>query len=342
MRRLEPETSLKLLGATVVGLSLILSGLVLWLSLNPDPWGGEPYVILPLEERLADRLATSEPSLPPATAPLALSEDGLTEAGRYGPLPRIAPDGRAPRLVYAKPAPPGFLQRPNRPPAVVLVVAGLGMDAELTFQAIDRLPAAVTLAFDPYGRGLNRWGRIARDNDHEVLLEVPLEPYDYPDNDPGPHTLLTRSSSGRNLDRLHWVLSRMGGYVGLLGRMGTRFSAKAEALAPILQDVKLRGLLYVDNGLTSASQAKAVARRFHLPFLQASQFVNGRSAPEEVRLALSRLEALAKRKGLAIGIVRAPTATLITKLTGWTQSLSERGIQLVALTTGLALKQGNS
>ena len=30
----------------------------------------------------------------------------------------------------------------------------------------------------------------AREAGHEVLLEVPMEPFDYPDNDPGPQTLL--------------------------------------------------------------------------------------------------------------------------------------------------------
>ena len=35
-----------------------------------------------------------------------------------------------------------------------------------------------------------------------------MEPFDYPDNDPGPQTLLRPSAPEQNLDRLYWHLSR--------------------------------------------------------------------------------------------------------------------------------------
>ena len=54
----------------------------------------------------------------------------------------------------------------------------------------------------------------ARGEGHEVLLQVPMEPFDYPDNDPGPQTLLTSLDAGQNIDRLHWLMSRFQGYVG--------------------------------------------------------------------------------------------------------------------------------
>jgi polysaccharide deacetylase 2 family uncharacterized protein YibQ len=63
----------------------------------------------------------------------------------------------------------------------------------------------------------------ARAQRHEVLLQIPMEPFDYPDNDPGPQTLLTTLAPEQNLDRLFWHLSRFQGYAGIANFMGARF-----------------------------------------------------------------------------------------------------------------------
>ena len=63
-----------------------------------------------------------------------------------------------------------------------------------------------------------------------------MEPFDYPDNDPGPQTLLTSLSRRAELDRLHWLMSRFQGYVGIANFMGARFTASEQALAPVLRE----------------------------------------------------------------------------------------------------------
>ena len=47
----------------------------------------------------------------------------------------------------------------------------------------------MTLAFSPYADDLPRSVAKARAAGHEILLQVPLEPYGYPDVDPGPPLL---------------------------------------------------------------------------------------------------------------------------------------------------------
>ena len=98
------------------------------------------------------------------------------------------------------------------------------------------MPAPVTLAFTPYGNDVDKFVARARSDNHEVLLQVPMEPHDYPDNDPGPHTLLSSLSAEQNVDRLHWLFSRMQGYVGITNFMGARFSASENALAPVMRE----------------------------------------------------------------------------------------------------------
>jgi len=69
---------------------------------------------------------------------------------------------------------------------VALIIGGLGLNAATTRQAIESLPPEVTLSFVPYADGLQGWIDMARAAGHEVMLEAPMEPADYPSNDPGP------------------------------------------------------------------------------------------------------------------------------------------------------------
>ena len=117
--------------------------------------------------------------LPPA--PIA----GFFAPGPGGPLPIIAQDGRLPLDAYKRP----FLS--NGRPKVALVLGGLGLNARLTTQAIETLPGEITLSFVAYAEGLQGWIDMARAHGHEVLIEAPMEPVDFPDNDPGPLTLMS-------------------------------------------------------------------------------------------------------------------------------------------------------
>ena len=135
------------------------------------------------------------------------------------------------------PSPNPVTPIPGKPDAVrvALIIEGLGVSAKDTAEAIARLPGAVTLAFVPYGSDAALAGR-ARAAGHEILLQVPMEPFDYPDNDPGPETLLTSLAAQQNVDRLHWLMGRFQGYVGAhqhdgraLHRFRTGFRARAAA-----------------------------------------------------------------------------------------------------------------
>ncbi|MGA8315162.1 MAG: divergent polysaccharide deacetylase family protein, partial [Bradyrhizobium sp.] len=168
----------------------------------------------------------------------------LLEKSRYGMIPTMA-DGLRPFTAYAGEA---DRAKAAKMPIVAIVVGGLGVGAAKTVDAILRLPAAVTLAFTPYGSDPAKLVERARAQHHEILLQIPMEPYDYPDNDPGPQTLLTALAPEQNLDRLYWHLSRFQGYAGIANFMGARFVATDTAMAPIVKEAAKRGLGYFDDG----------------------------------------------------------------------------------------------
>src|SRR5262249_49928303 len=118
----------------------------------------------------------------------AAADSKLLETTRHGQIPRVSTDGARPLVAYAHPVAdnPATAKLPRIAPAGT----GLGVSSSGTAEAL-KLPAAVSLAFAPYGTDLDRVAARARGDGHEILLQLPMEPFDYPDNDPGPQTLLT-------------------------------------------------------------------------------------------------------------------------------------------------------
>jgi uncharacterized protein len=190
----------------------------------------------------------------------------VVEKGPYGLLPKIGPDGARPMDVYARPFVPSPGLTPGAP-RVALVVGGLGLHAPSTQEAIEKLPEGVTLAFAPYGADLERLAQQARARGHETLLQLPMEPFDYPRNNPGSHTLLSTSPDGGR-DDLLWLMSRFAGYAGVMNYLGGRFTADETAISGALDEISRRGLFYLDDGASAQSRARGVARGLGAPFAQ--------------------------------------------------------------------------
>jgi hypothetical protein len=260
------------------------------------------------------------------TAPgLSLAPDKrLVERTRDGLLPKIGADGAKPMDVYARPAALSA-RLPAGAPRIALVVGGVGLNARLSQSAIDDLPGAVTLALAPYGPALEETAAQARARGHEILLQAPMEPFDYPRENPGPHTLLTGAAT---LEDLHWLMSRFTGYVGVVNFLGARFSAEAGALKPVLSDIAARGLLYLDDGSSPRSLATSLAPGLGLAAARADAAIDGRAKPQEIDARLAQLEASARKNGQAIAVAEALPGA-IARLSRFARDLERRGIALV-------------
>ena len=265
----------------------------------------------------------------PAQPTVLLPDQKFVEMTPRGPIPKIAADGVRPAEAFARPVKP----LPGKPdaPRIALIVSGLGVSTSLTTDALTKLPAAVTLAFMPYGGDVERLVARARGEGHEILLQVPMEPFGYPDNDPGPQTLLTSLTPEQNLDRLYSVMSRFQGYVGIEGAMGARFTASEPAFAPILHETAKRGLIFVDDGSNARSVAGRIAGANNVLFAKADVILDFVATPAEIDHALGRLEMAARERSFAVGISSALPVS-IEHIGKWAKAAESRGLLLVPIT----------
>ena len=294
---------------------------------EPDKSGGRTVTIIDGSTGKRQEIQVGGPS-DSKTAPKvgAGIDPRLLEPSPHGMIPKIAPDGARAADIYARPvkAQAGRADGPR----IAIVIAGLGVGHGNTTEAFAKLPAAVSFAFTPYGTDLERWVARARGEGHEVLLQVGMEPFDYPDNDPGPQTLLTSNTAEQNIDRLAWFMSRFQGYVGLTNLMGARFTASEPALAPVLREVAKRGLIFVDDGSSPRSLASQINGAGNAAFAKADTIIDATPSGAEIDAALARLEATARSRGVALGSASALPVT-IDRIAQWAKTLDARGITLV-------------
>ena len=255
-------------------------------------------------------------------------EQRRLEATRHGAVPKIGPDGTRPADAYARVA--KLAHSKSGGPRIAILITGLGVSSKATQAAMTKLPGAVTFAFGPYGFEIDRTVARARADGHEVVLQIPMEPFDYPDNDPGPQTLLASLTPEQNLDRLHWLMSRFQGYVGISNFMGARFTASEQALTPVLREAAKRGLIYVDDGSSQRSLAGQIASASNMQFAKAEIVLDAVPTPTHIDRALARLEALARERGIAVGVASALPAS-IDRIAAWAKAAEQRGFVLVPI-----------
>lgn len=253
-----------------------------------------------------------------------LPDPALVERGATGVIPRRGPDGARPMDVYSRPPDTEGNFGVAR---VVLIVGGLGISQTSTQQAVKQLPGAVTLAFAPYGNSLARWMQEARKSGHELLLQLPLEPFDYPRNDPGPHTLKTGVSAVENIADLHWSMSRLTNYVGVVNFLGGKFLTDPDAMKPVFDQLAERGLLFVDDGTLRNTASDDVAKASLLPYARVDTLIDATRTRREITRQLTLLSEQAKRTGLAIGMANAFPET-IEMIASYAAQASRLGIEI--------------
>lgn len=361
--------------AGVVGALLV--ALVFVIVLRRDPDGGQPMATAMIETRATPAAPAGQPAapapgqetrtqasarqlenesgvtvvrpgaevpgaivitVPDADRPVRLApapDSRLVERSRYGMLPKTGADGATPAQVYARP--PGAEPAPKPAGHIALLVGGLGISQSGTADAIAKLPGPVSLAFAPYGGELERSVQRARGEGHEIFLQLPMEPFDYPDNDPGPHTLLTGPKAADNLDRLHWALGRFTGYVGIVNFLGGRLTADEAALSPILRDLAGRGLMVIDDGSSSRSLLAASATRAQIPALKVDRVIDTVTRADAIDKELAALEALARKQGVVVAAASALPVT-VERIANWARALEERGLMLVPVSAARSLR----
>jgi len=329
-RLLTAAWSLLLIAAGIGGGWLIITGQSLTTLPGSEVVIAVGKLALPPEARLAPDQKPADQAQKAAmdqvgrlpSGLLIAPDPALVEAAPGGQMPKIGADGRQPWRAYARP----FEEAADRP-RLALVLGNLGLNEALTAKAAEILPPAVTFAFSPYAPNLAVQIENARRIGHEVLLQLPMEPFEYPANDPGPYTLLTTLTDQENARRLDWLLTRATGYIGFTNYLGGKFTSSPEHMKFVGQALKQRGLMFVDARTAPRSVAGRVLREGGGVYAISNRQIDQQVTAPVIESRLDELERLARAQGVAVGYA-APYPVTLDRLVAWSKTLGTKSFVL--------------
>ena len=315
-----------------------------WVSLRPRlsvvasavlVLGGLLAVIHASQVPEPQRSARMRMALPPPARPARLAERAPPPVAAPAPPPATTPS-----VAPAPPGPPPDQEVPAWrkfaaavPPniegrkLIAIVIDDMGVDRKRSERAA-ALPAPLTLSWLPYAHDVGQQAAAARAAGHEILLHAPMQPQGH--QDPGPNALLVNLSTDEIRRRVDADLDLLPEAVGLNNHMGSRFTRDAHAMAPVIDELKRRGLLFLDSRTTGGSVGADEARAAGVPYAVRDVFLDDVMTVAAVQAQLAKVEEVARRRGFAVAIGHPHDAT-IEALGPWLRALPAHGFVQVPL-----------
>jgi polysaccharide deacetylase 2 family uncharacterized protein YibQ len=169
--------------------------------------------------------------------------------------------------------------------------------------------------------------RRAHEAGHEVLIEVPMEPYDDGRRAPLPRRINTGQSASETVSRLEWQLARTRGYFGILNYQGAKLATDKTVVSPLMVELTRRGIAFIEDGSLPSSVFADVAAHAKTSFASANLVIDTRKDAAEIETQLLTLESLALENGHALGTGQTYPVTLDT-VNAWVGRLEAKGILL--------------
>jgi polysaccharide deacetylase 2 family uncharacterized protein YibQ len=168
-------------------------------------------------------------------------------------------------------------------------------------------------------------------------VHLPMEPSG--SADPGPEALRTDLDERELRRRIQLNLSHFDSYVGVNNHMGSKFTAARPGMEIVIDEMKRRGLLFLDSRTSAQSVGAELAAASGVPNASRHIFLDDVLSSDNVWHQLGELEKVARRNGYAIAIGH-PHDNTLNALAEWLPSLREKGLVLVPITTIVRQKQG--
>jgi len=248
--------------------------------------------------------------------------EGLSRQSPYGDIPAKSETGETAFIRYAKP-----FRSPVNAKTVSIIIGGLGLNPEVTTRAILDLPEEVTLSFAAHSPQLQNWIDQARENGHEVLIEIPMET-DGTATSAANRTLVVTPDIAANTRRLDWLLSRASGYFGVTNYNGDKFMSRSDLVAPMMSYLSNAGLAFIFDASFESVALPALATSAKLPYIEAELVLDDINSKSLITSQLSKLSDKADEGHHPIGVGFAYLNT-IDAVTVWAKDAAEKGLVLV-------------
>lgn len=193
-----------------------------------------------------------------------------------------------------------FFRRPVAIPKLSIIIDDIGRSRK-TAEMFLALPIPITYAVLPRLRRSEELSIQIHEAGHEVMLHQPMEPFDR-SLDPGPGALFVGDQRQRIQSVINNNISAIPFASGVNNHMGSRFTSAGSPMQTALEEVRKKGLYFVDSLTSSRSCAYETAKQFRIQAAKRDVFLDNDRCVQQVLSRLEQLLGLAYLNGRAIGI----------------------------------------
>lgn len=286
-----------------------------------------PHTNTDEESGATEHNQTTQHDTPISKEPLSdVDVQGLDESDAEGNvLPIIRKtDGLTSFQVYKAP----FASQGKA--VIAIVIDDFGLSANSSTELLDQLPPHTTLLLTPYAQNPKGLKNILKQKGHEFWVKVAFENKNFPLDDPGAKTILSRNTLGTNMNNLKWALSRTSGYAGIASYIDTAFAAATPMVKAISRETLNRGLGFFEINVGAGSTVKDIAVPMKAPYIRNDIIFFDRKWNGQFSQGFELLETIAESKGYAVGVLK-PFPSAIDAYRDWYKSMNNSKFSLAPL-----------
>ncbi|MDT8317854.1 MAG: divergent polysaccharide deacetylase family protein [bacterium] len=211
-------------------------------------------------------------------------------------------------------------------PKLAIIIDDIGFNE--SYIDLINISVPLTLAVIPHTEYAVSAALAGSEAGLEIMMHLPMEPKGYPEADPGKWALLTNMKEEEILKNVNANFARLPDVMGVNNHMGSRFTEYAEGMKVVLEEVKKRGLFFVDSRTSYRSRAYSIAREMGIKSAERSIFLDNVQTKSAISQQMAKAVKAAKEKGKAIAIGHPSKATILT-LAEIAPHLIDEGVELV-------------
>ena len=210
--------------------------------------------------------------------------------------------------------------------SIVLILDDVGFEHQPIDDAM-RIDPNVNFSILPNGSEARAFAEKLNAHGFELLCHLPMEPLDYPKQQPGANAIFTSMSDDEIAKTTLLNVESVPHARGVNNHMGSRATLDSRVMRDVLTALP-KDLYFIDSKTSGGSIAGRMAKQMNIPTASRNVFLDDVQNERAVRKQIEALSELAQARGVAVGIGH-PYPVTIRVLNELAPELRARGLRFV-------------
>lgn len=212
---------------------------------------------------------------------------------------------------------------------IAIVIDDIGHNIQMLKQFLD-LRRPLSYAILPAVTHAMEAAKLIGGQGREYIIHLPMQPFDYPQQNPGPLPLLLSLTLEETADRVRSYMTRLPGATGASNHMGSAYTYDEDRMRVVQTVLDERKKYFLNSRTSAASTPREIAQKWGYAYLERDIFLDHVATMDSISEYFDRAVRKAKIRGNAIAIGH-PYPETVRVLRRRLPQLKAQGVKLVSL-----------